>query len=58
MKLLYSLLEAALKPHPTVTEAEIKELMSAQLKYTPGRENDWLGNTYLTLYSQRQKSPD
>lgn len=40
MKLLYSLLEAALKPHPTVTEAEIKELMSAQLKYTPGREND------------------
>ena len=58
---LFSFLEVALKRRPKATEAEIKLLMCwHSLKRTwqymvvvgNGRENNWLGNTCLTLNSQ------
>ena len=58
---LFFFLEAALKRPPRAIEAEIKQLMSAQLKThlvcawwrsNNGQENDCLGNACSTLNPQ------
>ena len=61
LSVIFSFLEAALKRRPRAIQAEIKQLMSAQLKThlqcawwwsKDGRENDCLGNACFTLSSQ------